>query len=138
VLWLLTIVGWWWSSRAAPRKPRERREAKEPPVHKQQSQLLKKAQKAAVAGDGAGVRAAILDWGRLQWPHDAPRSIGNFAQRVEAPLSDELWKLSSASYGPERHEFDGAALARALKSVTVVAAHVPTGTEEALPPLMPG
>ena len=137
VLWLLTVVAWWWSSRTQPRRGREPREAQEPPAHKRQVQLLKTARKSAVALDGAGVRSAVLEWGRLQWPQGAPRSIGEFADRVAAPLSDELRKLSSASYGPSGGEFDGGALARALKSVTVASEHRPAATQDVLPPLMP-
>jgi len=137
VLWLLTIAAWWWSSRSAPRKQREPRESKEPPVHKQQAAILKAARKAAFAGDGAGVRDAVLDWGRLQWPQAAPRSIGDFADRVEAPLSDELRKLSVASYGRNGTDWDAEALANALRSVNVVKQHAHVIAEETLPPLVP-
>lgn len=137
IVWLLTLAGWWWSSRSAQRKRREAREPKAPPLRKQQSASLKKAREAAAAGDGAGVRAALLEWGRLQWPAHAPRSIGEIANRVEAPLSDELRKLSSATYGPGGGDIDGAALGKALKSVTLVDARETTSVGDMLPPLMP-
>ena len=137
VLWVLTLAAWWWSSRARAHQPRQAREPKEAPVYKQQTALLKKARHLAAAGDGAGVRSALLDWGRLQWPDSAPRSIGEFANRVEPPLSDELRKLSSASYGPRGGDIDREALASALKSVSIVKAHAPVQTREPLPPLMP-
>jgi hypothetical protein len=137
IVWLLTLAAWWWSSRSAPRKRRESREPKAPPLHKQQSAALKKARDAAAAGDGAGVRAALLEWGRLQWPAGAPRSIGEIANRVQAPLSDELRKLSSASYGPGGGDIDGAALAKALKSVNLVDTRDTTSVGDMLPPLMP-
>ncbi len=137
VLWLLTVAAWWWSSRSKPRKQRKTREPQEPPVHKQQASLLKQARKAAVAGDAAVVRQSLLDWGRLQWPDNAPRSIGDFAGRVDAPLSDELRRLSAASYGRSDVPWDGAELAQSLRQVTVRPEHVTTATYEALPPLMP-
>ena len=137
VLWLLTLAAWWWSSRSTPRKQREPREAKEPPPHKRQAQALQAARQAAGAGDAAGVRAAMLEWGRLQWPDNPPLSVGEFASRVEAPLSEELRRLSSASYGPRRDDFDGNALANALRSVAVRREHVPAESDELLPPLMP-
>lgn len=137
VLWILTLAAWWWSSRTAPRKQDVQREAKEPPIHKQQAALLKAARKAAAAGDGAGVRTAILDWAKLQWPRNAPRSIGEFAARVEAPLSAELQQLSAASYGRNGQDWDGEALAKALRTIKVVAQHAPVRTEETLPPLVP-
>ena len=137
VLWLLTLAAWWWSSRTAPRKPREPRAPKEPPIHKRQAQALKLAQKAAGAHDAAGVRAAVLEWGKLQWSDNAPLSIGEFASRVEAPLSDELCRLSSASYGRHGGEFNGDALASALRSISVRTEHAKVESREPLPPLMP-
>ena len=137
VLWILTLAAWWWSSRARAHRPRRPREPKEAPLHKQQATLQKKARNLAAAGDGAGVRSVLLDWGRLQWPDNAPRSIGEFADRVESPLSDELRKLSSASYGPRGGDIDREALASALRSVSIVKAHAPVQTREPLPPLMP-
>jgi hypothetical protein len=59
------------------------------------------------------------------------------ARRVEAPLSSELLRLSSASYGPQRDGFDGEALANALRTVKVRREHVPAESADLLPPLMP-
>jgi hypothetical protein len=137
VLWLLTLAAWWWSSRSTPRKLREPREAKEPPLQKRQAQALQAARQAAAAGDAAGVRAAVLDWGRLQWPDKPPLSVGEFARRVEAPLSDELRSLSSASYGPRREVLDGEALSKALRSISIRREHARQEPTELLPPLMP-
>lgn len=137
VLWILTVAAWWWSSRSQPRRSREPRQPEQPPVHKRQAQLLKTARKAAVAGDGAGVRAAVLEWGALQWPDDAPRSIGDLSNRVAAPLADELRKLSSASYGPVGGEWHGEDLAKALKSVSILTPYEERVASEQLPPLMP-
>ena len=98
---------------------------------------MKAARKAATAGDAAGVKSALTEWGRLQWPANAPRSIGEIANRVQAPLSDELRHLSSASYGPGEGAIDGAALARALKSVKLIDTRATADAVDALPPLMP-
>ncbi len=137
VLWVLTLAGWWWSSQSRARRPRRAREPDAPPAHKQQAQALKRARKAAVAGDATDVRAAVLEWGRLQWTDNAPRSIGEIASRVAPPLSDALRALSSASYGPNGGGFDGAALAQALKSPTIRNEHTAPRSRDALPPLMP-
>jgi hypothetical protein len=137
VIWILTVAAWWWSSRSKPRRSQEPRESEPPPVHKRQTQLLKTARKAAVAGDGAGVRAALLEWGGLQWPAEAPRSIGELSNRVASPLSDELRKLSSASYGPAGGEWSGQNLAKALKSVSILRTDEERVASEHLPPLMP-
>jgi hypothetical protein len=137
VLWILTVAAWWWSSRTQPRRRREPREPEQPPVHKQQAQLLKTARKAAMASDGAGVRAALLEWGALQWPDDAPRNVGDLSSRVAAPLADELRRLSSASYGPVGGEWNGEDLAKALKSVSILTPDEERVAREKLPPLMP-
>ena len=137
ILWLLTLAAWWWSSRSAPRKSREPRQPQLPPAHKQQAQLLKTARKAASAGDSAGARKALLEWGRLQWPVAAPRSIGELASRVTAPLSDELNLLSAASYSKNGGDWNGNALASALRNVTVVSNRDEAAAEALLPPLMP-
>ncbi len=132
VVWLLTLFAWWWTSRP----PKRRREPAPVPLHKQQARSLKAARKAATAGDAAGVRKALLEWAALQWRDDAPRSIGAIAQRVASPLAEELTKLSNASYGPHAGDFDGDALAKALRS-TVVPKEKTTDSESELPPLMP-
>ncbi len=131
-LWLITLIAWWWSSRPG-RQPRE----PEPvPIHRQQAKQLKAARKAALSGDGAGVRKAMLDWAALQWPDDAPRSIGTLATRVSAPLADELRRLSNASYGPGEPEWDGQALAKAMRSFSVLKSD-DEEQQDLLPPLMP-
>jgi len=137
ILWLLTLAAWWWSSRSALKKTREPREPEAPPVHKQQALLLKTARKAAAAGDGTGVRNAVLEWGRLQWPNNAPRSIGELSERVEAPLANELSELSAASYSKDGGSWDGIALAKALRSVSLVISKGEIAAEDPLPPLMP-
>ena len=133
-VWLLTVVAWWWSSRETKREPRE---PEPPPIYKQQAKFVKAARKAAVANDKAGVRAAVIEWGRLQWPDDAPRSIGDFAERVAAPLSDDLRTLSASSYSCGADEWDGKALAKALRSISVLTVAGEVTTAEPLPPLMP-
>lgn len=131
-LLLVTLFSWWWSSRPkrAPRDP-------EPvPLHKQQAKFLKQARKAALATDGVGVRAAMISWALLQWPADTPRSIGVIASRVSSPLAEELRALSRLSYGPEKANWDGAALARALRSFAVLEEQ-DDADQDVLPPLMP-
>jgi BatD DUF11 like domain len=132
-IWLLTLLAWWWSSRPVP-QPREPRPV---PLHKQQARHVKVARKAAMAGDGAAVRQAMLEWGRLEWPDDAPRSIGALAARVSSPLADELRRLSTLSYGPASADWDGEPLAKALRSFSVPGEAGKTAADP-LPPLMPG
>ncbi|MFQ5608670.1 MAG: BatD family protein [Woeseiaceae bacterium] len=133
-LWLITLFGWWWSNRPH----REEREAPPVPLHKQQARHLKAARQAAASGDAPAVRRALLEWGRIEWRDDSPRSIGELAGRVAAPLADELEKLSSASYGPNSGGFDGVSLAAALRQVRTTEQEQSRAGGESLPPLMPG
>ncbi len=133
-IWLLTVFAWWWSTR--PR--REERGPPPVPLHKQQARHLKAARKAALAGDAGQVRRALLEWGRLQWPDKPPRSIGRLAEGVSDPLHSELKQLSGSSYGPNGGGWDGAELAKALRSFAVVDDPAASRTTELLPPLMPG
>ncbi len=130
----MTLLAWWWTSRPVRREPREPAPV---PIHKQQSRLLKDARKAARSGDGPGVKQALLDWAALEWPDDAPRSIGALGQRVSDDLASQLDALSSLSYGPNPGDFDGDALASAIRSFAVLKNDESDG-EQALPPLMPG
>jgi hypothetical protein len=131
-VWLLTLFAWWWTSRPrnAPREPAP------PPLHKQQAKHLKAARKSALAGDGAALRKALLDWGVLQWPDNAPRSIGDLSDRVSSPLADELKNLSSVSYGPNGGDWNGEAMAKAIRSFSVLQDDAGQ-SDETLPPLMP-
>ena len=133
VAWLLTIVLWWWSARpkSGPSEPQQI------PLHKQQARALKAARKAALADDPAAVRAAMLEWGRLQWPDSVPRSIGEIAARVSSPLSIELGKLSCASYGPDNESWSGAAIAKSIRSFAILSDEAAEESKDVLPPLMP-
>ncbi len=136
VAWLLTLVAWWWSARAR-RAPRVARDPEPAPIYKRQARFLKTARKAALNGDAAALRQALLDWGRLQWPDDAPRCIGDLALRVSSPLADQLRCLSKSSYGASEPAWDGTALATALRSFAFVDNTEAARADELLPPLMP-
>lgn len=133
-IWLLTVVAWWWSRRPVSRTPRE---PAPPPIYKQQAKILQAARKAAQAGDGAGVRSALLSWGRLEWPDSPPLNIGDFANRVAMPLSTQLQSLCRADYGPQKASFDGEALAKSLRSISVLREQKEQRPTDILPPLMP-
>ena len=133
-VWLLTIVAWWWTRRPVSRTPKE---PEPPPVYKQQAKFLKAARAAAKAGDGPGIRSALLSWGRLEWPGNAPLNIGDFADRVAMPLSTQLQSLCRADYGPEKESFDTEALAKSLRSISVLQEQEEERPTDVLPPLMP-
>jgi len=133
-LWLLTVLIWWWSRR--PEK--KSREPEPPPIYKQQAKFLKAARRAALIEDGTTVKAALLSWGRLQWPNDWPRSIGDIGSRVSEPLATELNTLCSSSYGPNGESWNGKNLAKALRSFAVNDNQNDVAAKDDLPPLMPG
>jgi hypothetical protein len=133
-LWVLTVLLWWWSRRPE-KKPKE---PEPPPIHKQQAKFLKAARKAALVEDAVTVKAALLSWGRLQWPNDWPRSIGDIASRVSDPLATELNTLCSSSYGPNGESWDGKDLAMALRSFAVKTGDENSTKNDELPSLMPG
>jgi hypothetical protein len=132
-VWLLTLIAWWWSRRPEKKSA----EPQEPPLHKRQSRLLKNARRAAQEDDSSAVKSALLDWGRLEWPQGAPRSIGDLATRVTDPLSTELRNLCGANYGPHDANWDGAALSSAIRSISVVKEAQGQQIVDGLPPLMP-
>ena len=132
-LWVLTLMAWWWSSRPN----REEREPPQLPVYKQQAKLLKQARKAALGGNTTGLKSAMLEWAALQWPDRPPRSIGELAGRVSSPLADELNSLSRSSYGPGEPAWDGEAIAKAIRSFSLLPEAGKAAGPEALPPLMP-
>jgi hypothetical protein len=133
-VWLLTLLAWRWSSGSQKKEPKE---PLPPPIYKQQARFVKAVKKAALAGDKAGVREAMIEWGRLQWPHDAPRNVGEIANRVASPLSDELRALSASSYSSGADEWDGRLLAKAMRSMSILIEDSEAATEMPLPPLMP-
>jgi hypothetical protein len=133
IVWLATLVGWWWSTRPT----RDQKEPAPVPLHRQQSNAIKAARRAAIDRNDGGVKQALMEWARLEWPDSPPRSIGELAMRVTPPLSDELERLSDASYGRGDRDWDGQALARALRSFSVIDEYSERESGEPLPPLMP-
>jgi hypothetical protein len=134
-LWAMTLLLVWLGRRETTPSHEKQRDAL--PIYKQQSRLVKEARRAAREGDTRAVKAALLEWGRLQWPGSAPRSIAEIATRVSDPLSSELRTLARVSYGPDSAAWNGADLDRALRSFTVLSLEDEPQYAKGLPPLMP-
>ncbi len=135
VLWLLTLGAWWWSLRPVASAHKE---PPPTPVYKLQGKCIKDARKAAQAGDAAALKAALIEWSKLEWPDDPPRSIGALASRLASPLAEQLVSLSRSSYGPDAPHWDGAAIAKSLRTIAPRKRGASEATGgEALPPLMP-
>lgn len=133
-IWIMTLIAWWGSRRPTNNMPKA---PEAPPIHKQQAKFLKAARKGALDGDGNVVRSNMLAWAKLQWPDESVRSIGDLAERVSIPLSTQLQMLCSASYGPGERGWDGNALAKSLRSFSVLTDDAVEKAVEGLPPLSP-
>ena len=79
----------------------------------------------------------MLQWGKLQWPDDPPRSIGAFSTRVSIPLSTQLMQLCSVSYSSRDEAWDNEALAKSLRSFSVLKEGEEDQVTDILPPLSP-
>jgi hypothetical protein len=134
VAWIMTIIGWMWSRRPEDREPTE---PEAPPIHKQQAKFMKAARKAALDGDDSGIKSNLLEWGKLQWPDNPPRSVGDFAARVSLPLSTQLQSLCSSSYGPNDIPWNGEELAKSMRSFSVLKEEMDERPVAGLPPLSP-
>ena len=66
-----------------------------------------------------------------------PRSVGELATRESIPLSTQLEQLCSASYGPGAQSWDGEALAKSLRGITVLSEVGEARPSDVLPPLSP-
>ena len=108
------------------------------PIHKQQARLLRQARKAASDDRPETVKNALLDWAKLEWPDQPPRSLGDLADRVTDPAATELKRLSRESYGPDAGaQWRGDELARALRTLAPKQDTPIPAMIDGLPPLMP-
>ncbi len=135
LLWLATVLVWWRSRRIQSMPADE--EAGGLAKGRLRTSLLRQARRAAERGDVRETRAALLKWGRLQWPERPPRSVGEIAARVSGELRQELLRLSDCSYGPGEDAWDGSALSRALGAAKLGAREGDRGMRRDLPPLLP-
>ncbi len=93
--WLLTAVAWWVTRRKG---------ACSSGVTVQDGvadfSAVKKALQAACHGnDAAAAKEALLAWGRLRWPDDAPGSLAELAGRVSSePFSEAVMVLNRQLY----------------------------------------
>ncbi|MEC7860266.1 MAG: BatD family protein [Pseudomonadota bacterium] len=133
-LWILTIFFWFYS------KPVKKRTVKKTyePLYKKLELQLRKAKNAALANEQEKFKQAFVDWARLQWPDNIPLSLGEVADRVDKPLSDELKIFNKITYGSDHNElWDGKAMAKAIKKISFLDASNNKGKKRELPALAP-
>jgi hypothetical protein len=133
-LWILTIFFWFYS------KPVKKRTVKKTyePLYKKLELQLRKAKNAALANEKEKFKQAFVDWARLQWPDNIPLSLGEVADRVDKPLSDELKIFNKITYGSDHNElWDGKAMAKAIKKISFLDASNNKDKKRELPALAP-
>ena len=133
-LWILTIFFWFYS------KPVKKRTVKKTyePLYKKLELQLRKAKNAALANEKEKFKQAFVDWARLQWPDNIPLSLGEVADRVDKPLSDELKIFNKITYGSDHNElWDGKAMAKAIMKISFLDASNNKGKKRELPALAP-
>ena len=133
-LWVLTIFFWVFSK---PTKKRTVKRTYESP-HKKLEQQLRRAKNAALSNEKEKFKQAFINWAKLQWPDNIPRSLDEVADRVGKPLSDELKIFNKITYGSYQNElWDGKAMAKAIKRISLLGVSNSKGRTRELPTLAP-
>tara|TARA_B100000959_G_scaffold14945_2_gene14634 strand:- start:429 stop:2117 length:1689 start_codon:yes stop_codon:yes gene_type:complete len=133
-LWVLTIFFWFFSK---PTKKRTVKRTYESP-HKKLEQQLRRAKNAALSNEKEKFKQAFINWAKLQWPDNIPRSLDEVADRVGKPLSDELKIFNKITYGSYQNElWDGKAMAKAIKRISLLGVSNSKGRTRELPTLAP-
>ncbi len=133
-LWILTVFFWFYSK---PAKKTTVQKTYEPP-YKRLDQQLKRAKNAALSNEKEKFKQALIDWAKLQWPDNIPRNLDEVADRVDKPLSDELKIFNKITYGSDYNElWDGKAMAKAIKRISLVGGLNSKGKKRELPALAP-
>ncbi len=135
-LWLVTLVAWW---RARRRGRSEAAGAEDSPLAEKlrEQPLWKALHEAAGSGDAGKMRQAVLALAPLLWPEDPPRSLEGMARRVDAPLSEQLYRLSRRLYGDGGESWDGGVIEAELKKLRASRKSQPGESPRALQPLYP-
>jgi len=133
-LWILTVFFWFYSK---PAKKTTVQKTYDPP-YKKLDQQLKRAKNAALSNEKEKFKQALIDWAKLQWPDNIPRNLDEVADRVDKPLSDELKIFNKITYGSDYNElWDGKAMAKAIKRISLVGEPNSKGKKRELPALAP-
>ncbi len=92
--WLLTAVAWWVTRRKGTRSSGVTVQERVADF----SAVRKALQAACHGNDAAAAKEALLAWGRLRWPDDAPGSLAELAGRVSEPFSEAVMVLNRQLY----------------------------------------
>ena len=135
-LWLITLVAWLRARRQGRAEAAGVEEA--PAAEKLREQPLWKAlHEAAERKDAQKMREALLALAPLLWPQEPPRSLEGMARRVDAPLEEQLNRLSRRLYGDGGEDWDGTVIEAELRKLRRSRKAGPEEGPRALRPLYP-
>ncbi len=118
VAWLATVVLWLQGGRTRASAPSD--VVANEPRRATHRQLLRELRTACSDDDARRARDLLLDWGALRLG-EAPGSLGHLAAAaVPRDLAAAIIGLEESLYGPGQHEWDGAALRKALGQLDAV------------------
>ena len=101
VIWLVTVIAWWLSRYR--RAPMEKGNG----VNAGMNTILKELKKACAGNDPERTKELLLQWARLNWPKNPPRSLGETGKRCGSTLKQEIDGLNNALYGKGGEAWDG-------------------------------
>lgn len=109
----------------------------QPPVQ-DLSDLMQSLQTACSDRDADSAARALLALGRVHWPDQAPRSLGELADRLSAG-AEEVRALDRALYGPPGEVWPADELWSIVKDgLPIVQPRHAVNSADGLPPLYPG
>lgn len=73
---------------------------------------------ACERGDAQAAKAALLEWGKFQWPDNTPKTIGDIGARSSEPFREELHRLNQALYSHSPDVWKGEVLWSVFKQLT--------------------
>jgi len=129
--WLITGVLWWRHRRSV----KFMSEAGRQEVVKSKRSVERNLKQACERGDAQAAKAALLEWGNLQWPGDAPKTIGQIGERSVELFREEVFKLNHILYGYESAVWNGETLWSAFERSTAQETKPSKATDDGLEPL---
>lgn len=100
--WLATLIMWW-------RQTHKKVSSMKTAISNQESrsQLEQQLQKSCLADDAAQVKARLLAWAKLRWPHHPPTSLTSLAGLCQPALAAALNELDQTLYAKNSGTWKG-------------------------------
>lgn len=138
--WLTTLL-MWLRERGRRRPgdlPKDTGTAGEAGARGAHDQVLR-FKRACTAADARAARAALIDWGRIRWPHRAPSGPLGLMERLDADPNAVRAALAieQGLYGRQALGWDGKPALAAITPLLEAVQRRPAAGQPALPPLYP-